>query len=81
MWKCWTGREALRAMRRTALAQLDTLTQAIFFDLFGDPIKNTKSMNIELLGNHLLFVTSGGRGWAQYYAPGGSRFIRSLTSK
>jgi len=28
--------EALRAKRRAALAQLDTLTQAIFLDLFGD---------------------------------------------
>jgi type I restriction enzyme S subunit len=27
--------EALRAKRRAALAQLDTMTQAIFFDLFG----------------------------------------------
>jgi type I restriction enzyme S subunit len=30
--------EALRAKRRAALAQLDTLTQAIFLDMFGDPI-------------------------------------------
>lgn len=29
--------EALRAKRRAALAQLDTLTQAIFLDMFGDP--------------------------------------------
>jgi type I restriction enzyme S subunit len=29
--------EALRAKRRAALALLDTLTQAIFLDLFGDP--------------------------------------------
>jgi type I restriction enzyme S subunit len=28
---------ALRAKRRVALAQLDTLTQSIFLDLFGDP--------------------------------------------
>jgi type I restriction enzyme S subunit len=32
--------EALRAKRRAALAQLDTLTQAIFLDLFGDPTTN-----------------------------------------
>jgi len=29
--------ESLRAKRRAALAQLDTLTQAIFLDFFGDP--------------------------------------------
>jgi type I restriction enzyme S subunit len=34
--------EALRAKRRAALAQLDTLTQAIFLDLFGDPTMNPK---------------------------------------
>jgi type I restriction enzyme S subunit len=34
--------EALRAKRRAALAQLDTLTQALFLDLFGDPGVNPK---------------------------------------
>jgi type I restriction enzyme S subunit len=34
--------EALRAKRRAALAQLDTLTQCIFLDLFGDPKSNLK---------------------------------------
>ena len=29
--------EALRAKRRTALAQLDSLTQSVFLDLFGHP--------------------------------------------
>lgn len=30
--------DALQAKRRAALAQLDTLTQAIFLDMFGDPL-------------------------------------------
>ena len=34
--------EALRATRRAALAQLDTLTQSIFLDMFGDPAVNPK---------------------------------------
>ena len=34
--------EALRAKRRAALAQLDTLTESIFLDLFGDPASNPK---------------------------------------
>jgi type I restriction enzyme S subunit len=34
--------EALRAKRRAALAQLDTLTQSIFLTLFGDPVANSK---------------------------------------
>jgi len=34
--------EALRAKRRTALAQLDSLTESLFLDLFGDPLSNPK---------------------------------------
>jgi len=34
--------DALRAKRRAALAQLDTLTQSIFLDLFGDPATNPR---------------------------------------
>ncbi len=34
--------EALRAKRRAALAQLDSLTQSLFLDLFGDPYRNPK---------------------------------------
>lgn len=34
--------EALRAKRRAALAQLDSLTQAIFIEMFGDPVTNPK---------------------------------------
>ena len=32
--------DALRVKRREALAQLDTLTQSIFLDMFGDPVTN-----------------------------------------
>ncbi len=35
--------DALRAKRRAALAQLDTLTQSIFLDMFGDPIANPRN--------------------------------------
>ncbi|MGZ4956957.1 MAG: restriction endonuclease subunit S [Limisphaerales bacterium] len=34
--------DALRAKRREALAQLDSLTQSIFIEMFGDPVLNTK---------------------------------------
>lgn len=32
--------DTLRAKRRAALGQIDTLTQSIFLDMFGDPIAN-----------------------------------------
>lgn len=34
--------DALLAKRREALAQLDGLTQAIFLEMFGDPVANTR---------------------------------------
>lgn len=34
--------DALRAKRRESLAQLDTLLQSTFLDLFGDPVTNPK---------------------------------------
>lgn len=50
--------EALRAKRRAALAELDSLTQSIFLDLFGDPVTNPKKLSKRPLGE-LLRVKSG----------------------
>ena len=41
--------EALRAKRRAALAQLDTLTQSIFLDLFGNPLTNERDWPVSEL--------------------------------
>ena len=43
--------EALRAKRRAALTQLDSLTQSLFLDLFGDPITNRKGFPISQMGD------------------------------
>jgi type I restriction enzyme, S subunit len=69
--------DILRAKRREALARLDDLLQSTFLDLFGDPVINPKCP-AGRLGDHLTFVTSGGRGWAKYYCDRGARFVRSL---
>ena len=69
--------DALRAKRREALAQLDSLLQSTFLDLFGDPVNGSK-YPVENLGTFVTFITTGGRGWADYYRDRGSRFIRSL---
>lgn len=42
--------DALRAKRRAAIAQLDTLTQSIFIDMFGDPATNPKGWPVTYLG-------------------------------
>jgi len=41
--------ETLRAKRRVALAHLDTLTQCVLLDLFGDPATNPKGWPIKRL--------------------------------
>ena len=69
--------DKLRAKRRESIAQLDTLLQSTFLDMFGDPVTNSR-YKVSSLGDNLEFVTSGGRGWAKYYSAEGSRFIRSL---
>lgn len=41
--------DALRAKRRETLAQLDTLLQSTFLDMFGDPVTNPKGFPIKNL--------------------------------
>ena len=42
--------ESLRVKRRAALAELDSLTQSIFLDMFGDPATNPKGWPKKILG-------------------------------
>jgi type I restriction enzyme S subunit len=51
--------EALRAKRRAVLAQLDSLTQSLFLDLFGDPASNPKGWSHKTLFNLGKVVTGG----------------------
>lgn len=51
--------EVLRAKRRAALAQLDTLTQSIFHHIFGDPAANPMGWPIRRIGDLLLSATYG----------------------
>lgn len=68
--------DALRAQRRTALARLDTLTQSIFLDMFGDFVAILNRWPTKRLGELLDFLTSGSRGWAEYYSNEGELFLR-----
>jgi type I restriction enzyme, S subunit len=43
--------ETLRTQRRQALAHLDTLTQSLFLDMFGDPATNSKGWPVSQIGN------------------------------
>jgi type I restriction enzyme, S subunit len=68
--------EALRAERRAALAQLDTLTQSIFLELFGDPVTNRKGFPISQLGN-VCDVRDGTHESPKYVPDGGYPLVTS----
>ena len=67
--------DALRAKRRAALAQLDTLTQSIFLDMFGDPVRKPK-WPIQPLGTVLTSLRYGPRFYNEAYAEDGVRIVR-----
>ncbi|QFY89183.1 restriction endonuclease subunit S [Magnetovirga frankeli] len=71
--------DALRAKRREALAQLDSLTQSIFIEMFGDPVTNPKRWEVKTLGEVTNFsqgVQIGLEYHKEYPADGFSRFLR-----
>ena len=72
--------DALRAKRRAALAQLDTLTQSIFLDMFGDPATNPKRWPEVPIGDHATKIGSGAtpRGGEEAYKAAGVTLIRSM---
>ncbi len=43
--------DALRAKRREALAQMDSLTQSIFIEMFGDPVLNDRAWPTDKVSN------------------------------
>lgn len=51
--------ETLRTQRRAALAQLDSLTQSLFLDMFGDPVTNPMGWLAQTLDEVTNKVTDG----------------------
>ena len=72
--------DALRVKRRSALAQLDVLTQSIFLDMFGDPATNRNGWPEVALGAHTSKIGSGATplGGKASYKKDGISLIRSM---
>ena len=51
--------ETLRTQRRTALALLDSLTQSLFLDMFGDPATNPRKWPVKRLKDLGQVITGG----------------------
>jgi type I restriction enzyme S subunit len=63
--------DTLRQQRRQADALSQRILPALFQEMFG-----ALPLDEKRLGDHLSFLTSGSRGWAEHYAEAGALFIR-----
>jgi type I restriction enzyme S subunit len=51
--------DELRSKRRSAIAELDSLTQAIFLEMFGDLLRNTKNWDESVTLGNVADIASG----------------------
>jgi type I restriction enzyme S subunit len=68
--------ETLEEKRRATLAKCDTLTQAIFLELFGDPVTNRQGFPISLMGD-VCDVRDGTHESPKYVSDGGYPLVTS----
>lgn len=66
------------AARQQQLQKLDELVKARFVELFGDPKINPNKYPVCQLSEHIAFLTSGSRGWAQYCADDGTEWFITI---
>ena len=67
--------DSLISLRKQQLVKLDELVKARFVELFGDTVLNPKEWPVCELSEHIQFLTSGSRGWSQYFTESGEYFI------
>ncbi len=66
----------IRRKRQHAIDRLNQLGQAIFHEMFGEWDQQDTKYSTVNLGDKIDFLTSGSRGWAEYYRDSGSTFLR-----
>ena len=67
--------EQLIFLRKQQLAKLDELVKARFVEMFGDAKLNPNNLPCCSLSEYIVFLTSGSRGWSQYFTNSGEYFI------
>jgi len=70
--------EALIDQRKQSIVLLDEFLKSTFANIFGNPVTNINQYKKEKLKEFIVHLTTGGRGWNQYYSEKGKRFIRSF---
>ncbi len=68
--------DSIRRKRQEAVRLTEELLRSAFLDMFGDPVTNPKGWDIKSLSDEIEFLTSGSRGWAEFYTDSGRKFIR-----
>ena len=68
--------DAIRRKLQQSLRLSDDFLRSVFLDMFGDPVTNPKGWDKTTVEKEVEFLTSGSRGWAQFYADQGDFFIR-----
>ena len=66
---------SLISLRKQQLAKLDELVKARFVEMFGDAKLNPNNLPCCSLSECIVFLTSGSRGWSQYFTDSGEYFI------
>lgn len=65
-------------IRREELLILDNLVKSRFVEMFGDPKQNPNGYPVNQLSEHIEFLTSGSRGWAQCCADDGTEWFITI---
>ena len=66
---------ALIAKHKLMLEKYDTLIKSRFIEMFGDPVQNPMDWDIKKLSDYMIFLTSGSRGWSEYFSNEGKLFL------
>ena len=71
--------DAYRQKTKALIAKYDELTQSLFLDMFGDPVKNEKGWEVNNLKNMSIKIHSGNtpKGGSEVYVEQGITFFRS----
>lgn len=72
--------DALKSKNQELLKKYDELAQAIFIDMFGDPVKNEKGWEVKKLGEELKSIRYG-TGSPPEYSESGIPFLRATNVK
>ena len=65
----------LISLRKQQITKLDELVKARFVEMFGDTKLNPNNFPCCSLSEYIVFLTSGSRGWSQFFTNSGEYFI------